>query len=90
MRGLEAKVLATRRRLGPDWHVGPARRPRTHRNRALVATLRALFAARYQASAHAWLRALTDASAPLPAGSALAWTDVKGDRLIAARLTVTR
>jgi transcriptional regulator with XRE-family HTH domain len=91
MRGLEAKGLATRRRLGPDWHVEGLLVVRgTHRNRAVVASLRALFAARYPASAHAWLRALTDASAPLPAGSALAWTDVKGDRLIAARLTVTR
>jgi transcriptional regulator with XRE-family HTH domain len=90
MRGLEAKVLATRRRLGSDWHVEGLLAVRgTHRNRALVASLQALFAARYPVSAHAWLRALTDSGVALPAGSALAWTDVKGDRLIAARLRVT-
>jgi hypothetical protein len=43
-------------------------------------------AARYPASSAAWLRALADPGTPMPHGPGLAWTDVKGDRLMAARL----
>ena len=87
MRGLEAKVLATRQRLGPDWHVEGLLLVRaTRRNRQLVGGLRALFAARYTASSSAWLRALHDPNVPLPSSGGFAWTSVNGDRLIAARL----
>lgn len=86
MRGLEGKVAAVRERLGSGWNVQGLLLVRgTHRNRRLVADLRSLFAARYPASSDAWLRSLTDPDAPLPDAGALAWTDVAGTRLIAAR-----
>ena len=87
MRGLEAKVHATRQRRGPDWHVQGLLIVRgTQRNRRLVGSLAALFAARYPASSQAWLRALRDPAAPMPSSAGLAWTDVAGTRLFAARL----
>lgn len=87
MRGLEAKVHATRQRRGPDWHVQGLLVVRgTQRNRRLVGSLSALFAARYPASSQAWLRALRDPATPMPSSAGLAWTDVAGTRLIAARL----
>ena len=88
MRSLEAKVLATRERLGPEWHVEGLLIVRgTQRNRRLIGDLGALFAARYPASSHAWLRALSRSGmsrCPTPDG--LAWTDVRGERLLPARL----
>jgi transcriptional regulator with XRE-family HTH domain len=87
MRGLEAKVLATRDRLGPEWDVQGLLVVRgTKRNRMLIGGLAALFAARYPASSHAWLRALREWDVPMPAADGLAWTDVKGERLVPARL----
>jgi hypothetical protein len=87
MRGLEAKVLALRERLGKGWTVSGLLVVRaTSRNRRLVGELRALFAARYPASSHAWLQALADPDRPMPAASGFAWTDVPGERLFAARL----
>ena len=87
MRGLEAKVLATRTRLGPTWRVQGLLVIRgTRRNRRLVPELSALFAARYPASSGAWLRALGDPDVPMPHEDGLVWTDVAGTRLIAARL----
>lgn len=87
MRGLEAKVHATRQRLGPAWHVEGLLVVRgTLRNRRLVAELWAVFAARYPASSLAWLHALARVQAPLPPGAGFAWTDVPGRRLVAARL----
>jgi transcriptional regulator with XRE-family HTH domain len=87
MRGLEAKVLATRDRLGPEWRVEGLLVVRgTRRNRTLIAGLAALFAARYPASSHAWLRALRHHDTPMPGAAGLAWTDVKGERLRGARL----
>jgi transcriptional regulator with XRE-family HTH domain len=87
MRGLEAKVAATRRRLGPDRRVeGLLVVRRTHRNRALVRELSGLFAARYPASSRAWLAALTDPARRMPAAGGFAWTDVRGTRLLPARL----
>jgi transcriptional regulator with XRE-family HTH domain len=87
IRGLEAKVAATRERLGPTWHVDGLLVVRgTRRNRALVGQLGALFAARYPASSVAWLRALGDPAEPLPRGGGFAWTDVRGERLIPSRL----
>jgi transcriptional regulator with XRE-family HTH domain len=88
MRGLEAKVLMTRQHLGPGWHVEGLLVVRgTQRNRRLIAGLRGLFAARYPASSHAWIRALRAPDVPLPQGAGLVWTDVKGDRLHGARLS---
>jgi hypothetical protein len=52
----------------------------------LIGGLAALFAARYPASSSAWLRALTAEDAPMPAAAGLAWTDLPGERLFAARL----
>jgi transcriptional regulator with XRE-family HTH domain len=91
MRGLEAKVLATRERLGPAWHVEGLLLVRgLQRNRRLVGELRALFAARYPASSARWLRALADPEVPMPKAAGLAWTDVPGQRLIPARLQAAR
>ena len=87
MRSLEAKVLATRERLGADWHVEGLLIVRgTQRNRRLIGDLAALFAARYPASSLAWLRALADRAHPMPSAGGLAWTDVKGERLLPSRL----
>jgi len=87
MRRLEAKVAATRERLGPEWHVeGLFLLRQTHRSRALVRELAPLFAARYPASSAAWVAALLDPARAMPAASGFAWTSVGGDRLIAARL----
>jgi transcriptional regulator with XRE-family HTH domain len=91
MRGLEAKTVATRERLGPGWRVEGLIVVRgTRRNRRLVAELRALFAARYPAPSAAWLRAIADPETAMPTGPGFAWTVVLGDRLIAARLHRTR
>jgi hypothetical protein len=89
IRGLEAKVRATRDRLGAGWTVQGVLVVRgTRRNRGLVLELRALFAARYPAPSTAWLAAFNDPATPMPDADGLAWTDVKGTRLIAARLRV--
>jgi transcriptional regulator with XRE-family HTH domain len=61
----------------------------THRNRAIVAELRPLFAARFTGSATAWLRALTSGDAPIPDGSGLLWSDPHV-RLTASRLATTK
>lgn len=90
MRGLEFKVHAVRERLGPGWNVQGLLLVRgTRRNRSLVRDLAPLFAARYPASSDAWLRALRDPTAPLPRAGGLAWTDVAGERLLAARIRPT-
>lgn len=87
MRSLEAKVLATRDRLGTEWRVQGLLVVRgTRRNRTLIGGLAALFLARYPASSHAWLRAIREPGAPMPGASGLAWTDVHGHRLTPARL----
>ncbi len=87
MRGLHAKVIATAGSLGPGWQVqGLLLLRRTSRNRALVRDLAPLLAARYPASSPAWLRALSYPGAVLPAAAGFAWTSVRGDRLVAARL----
>lgn len=86
IRGLEAKVAATRQRLGAGWRVqGLLLLRRTARNRALVRELAPLIRARYPSSA-GWLRALRDPATPMPDAGGFAWTSVAGDRLIAARL----
>ena len=87
MRSLDAKVIATRARLGPGWHVqGLLLLRRTSRNRTLVKDLAPLLEARFPASSAAWLKALGDTGTPMPNASGLAWTSVTGERLVAARL----
>jgi transcriptional regulator with XRE-family HTH domain len=87
MRSLEAKVRAVRERLGEGWEVQGLLVVRaTRRNRGLVRELGALFAARYPASSQTWLRALANPTRPMPTESGVAWTDVRGERLFAARL----
>jgi hypothetical protein len=87
MRGLEAKVLSIRERLGAGWHVEGLLVVRgTSRNRRLIGGLGALFAARYPASSHLWLASLRDTNVPLPNAAGLVWTDVRGERLIPSRL----
>jgi transcriptional regulator with XRE-family HTH domain len=87
MRGLEAKVVATRERLGPDWRVEGLLVVRgTRRNRALVGQLRALFAARYPASSRGWLLSLANPNRDMPHGAGFAWTSADGNRLFPARL----
>ena len=91
MRSLDAKVLATRSRLGPEWRVeGLLLLRRTSRNRAVVKALAPLIAARFPASSGAWLRALSSNDAPMPSAAGFAWTSVAGDHLIAARLLTPR
>jgi hypothetical protein len=87
IRGLEAKVAATRERLGESWQVqGLLLLRRTKRNLGLIRDLEPLFAARYPAPAAAWIRALVDPTSPMPDGPGFAWTSVTGERLIGARL----
>lgn len=57
----------------------------TTRNRQLVQRLHALFTATLPGSSSAWLQALTDPKAPMPAAAGLLWTDVAGTRLFAMR-----
>jgi transcriptional regulator with XRE-family HTH domain len=86
MRGLTAKVRATSERLGEDWSVHGLLVIRgTRRNRRLVAAFASLFAARFPASSDRWLAALRDPDTKLPAGDGLAWTNIEGSRLLAAR-----
>lgn len=73
--------------LDPDWRVRGLFVVRdTRRNRALVAELRPLFAARFAGSAIAWLRALADPSIPMPDGHGLLWSDRAGTSLRPSRL----
>ena len=87
IRGLEAKVAATRDRLGDGWNIqGLLVLRRTKRNLGLIGDVAPLFAARYPASSASWIRALVDPTSPMPAGAGFAWSSVTGERLIAARL----
>jgi transcriptional regulator with XRE-family HTH domain len=87
MRGLDTKVAALRDQLSQGWRVHGLLVVRgTARNRRLVEELRPLFAAKYPASSSGWLRALTQPDTVMPAADGLAWTDVRGTRLVAARL----
>ena len=105
LRGLDAKVTLLAARVADESNLGEAGSPHawrvrglfivrdTHRNRAIVAELRPLFAARFTGSSTAWLRALTS-EAPPPGGHGLLWSDPHGrliaSRLIASRLTASR
>jgi len=87
MRGLDAKVDALRQQLGDGWRIRGLLIVRgTARNRRLVHELAPLFGMKYPAASTAWLRALEHPDAPMPDANGLAWTDVAGTRLIAARL----
>jgi transcriptional regulator with XRE-family HTH domain len=86
MRGLEAKVIAWRARLGGTWRVRGLFVVRaTRRNRQLIRDLRPLFEARFPASSTAWLSCLTDSATPLPDADGLVWSDVAGTKLTPAR-----
>ena len=88
MRSLDAKVLATRDRLGPGWRVeGLLLLRRTARNRGIVREIAPLIGARFPARSQDWLRALAYAGTPMPRAPGFAWTSVAGDRLVAARLS---
>lgn len=89
-RSLDEKVAAVQRtRVG--WAVAGAWVLRgTRRNRDLVGELAPLFAARFPASGRAWLLALDDRQARVPARPGLLWTDARGTRLWPARMTVPR
>jgi transcriptional regulator with XRE-family HTH domain len=87
MRGLDAKVLGVRDRLGPEWHVGGLLVVRaTRRNRRLVSELRSLFAAHFPGSSARWLRALGSPETAMPSDAGFAWTATDAGRLFAARL----
>jgi transcriptional regulator with XRE-family HTH domain len=58
----------------------------TRRNRALVADLHALFAAKFPAPSAGWLRALRDPDAAMPVENGFVWADVGATRLFTARL----
>jgi hypothetical protein len=86
MRGLGAKVLATRQRLGPGWRVeGLLLLRATSRNRVLVRELAPLVMARFPASSAAWVRALAAPGERMPDAAGFAWTSVTGDRVFPAR-----
>lgn len=89
-RSLDEKVAAVQRtRVG--WTVAGAWVLRgTRRNRDLVGELAPLFAARFPASGRAWLQALDDRRARLPAQPGLIWTDARGTRLWPARMAGRR
>jgi transcriptional regulator with XRE-family HTH domain len=88
MRGLADKVAAVRRAVGLDWTVSGLLVLRaTSRNRGLVRELADLFAARFPSSSWAWINALHNENARMPASDGFAWSSVAGDRLIAARLS---
>ena len=87
MRGLDAKVGATRQRLGPGWRVQGLFVVRgTLRNRQLIAQLRGVFGARFPGSSTAWLRALEDPTCPDARRGRPRLDRCQGHRLIAARL----
>jgi hypothetical protein len=87
MRGLDTKAGALRDQLGERWRVRGLLVVRgTARNRRLVQELEPLFAAKYPAPSQAWIRALAERDVAMPDGDGLAWTDVAGTRLVAARL----
>jgi len=87
MRSLGAKVEALQARLGPEWRVRGLFVVRaTARNRQLVREFRGVFASRFPGGSRAWLRALGDPTAPMPARDGLAWSVSGGSHLRAARL----
>lgn len=87
MRGLSDKVSAVRRSIGDGECVAGLLVLRaTARNRAIVASLRGVFANRFPASSAAWLAALGDPARPMPSRDGFVWSASDGSRLFAARL----
>jgi hypothetical protein len=94
LRNLDGKVLrlereyALRGRTGNQpWRVGgPLILRPTRRNRILVREFLPLLRTKFVASSATWLTALTDPTAAIPDGLGLLWTDVRGERLTAARI----
>jgi hypothetical protein len=93
-RGLIAKMVAAEREHaaheldgGERWRVAGLMIVRgTRRNRGLVSEFRSLFRSQYPAPSRSWLAALTQPDAPMPSEPGFLWTDVRGTRLLAARL----
>ncbi len=84
MRSLDEKRLLVAAAEGDDARVGSLWVVRgTRRNRLLVAAYPALFGARFPASSRAWIAALSDPAAPMPAAPGLVWTDVAGSGCVA-------
>ena len=87
MRGLSDKVAAVQRSIDDgERAAGLLVLRATARNRAIVASLRAVFANRFPASSAAWLSALSDPARPMPSRDGLVWSASDGSRLLAARL----
>jgi transcriptional regulator with XRE-family HTH domain len=81
-RGLADKVAAVVRQ-HPGWTVAGLVLVRaTRRNRDLIAELGATFDARFPALSREWLRAREDPIVAMPRVDGLAWTSVRGDRLV--------
>jgi hypothetical protein len=80
-RSFDDKLAAVRAKL-PGWIVSGAWVLRgTRRNRALVAELAPLVAARFPGDGTAWLAALDHPAGALPPGAALLWTDAAATAL---------
>ncbi len=89
MRGLADKVAAVERDVGDRWRASGLLVLRsTSRNRDLVREFEDLFAARFPASSAAWLAALRDPTRRMPDEDGLVWSNVAGNRLFAARLSL--
>jgi hypothetical protein len=93
LRGLDAKVHVLAARMAADvepWRVAGLFVVRdTRRNRALIADLGPLFAARFRGSSTGWLRTLESRAEPMPSDHGLLWSD-RGARLAASRLGSAR
>ena len=87
MRGHADKVSAIRREMGPEWRVAGLLVVRgTSRNRALIRGLSSVFAARYPATAGAWLKALAHQDSAMPRSDGFLWTGATSPELRSARL----
>jgi len=85
-RNLSDKVAAVRRASPPGTDVrGVLVLRATARNRATLAQFPGLFRTRFPGSSAEWMRALTEATAPLPSGDGLLWSSSKGNRLAVVR-----
>ncbi len=93
-RGLDAKVATVARdRASMELAGGPPTKVAgvlvvrgTRRNRLLVREFSTLFRTHFPERPVAWLAALQDPGRPMPAQPGFLWTDVRGSRLVAARL----
>jgi transcriptional regulator with XRE-family HTH domain len=90
LRNLADKVAAVRRTAASGSRVrGLLILRATARNRATLAEFPGVFAARFTGSSSQWLRALSDSATAMPDGDGIAWSTVRGDRLVAAALRRT-